>query len=199
MNELELKSTRDSQNFWNFTLTLFVVAAVIILLPMGGVEAMKIIAKMTPFQFILLSLVTFRVTRLIVADFIMQWFRDLFMKKVVVCDDLTKVDYVRCEKQSEGLRRIISDLLGCPWCVGVWAAFGTLVLYYLAVSGVAPSMWFVIYGFALAGAGEFAYAVIGALLAPHTGNMLLVDNKGVNILSGQKHVSSENVCTECGK
>jgi hypothetical protein len=201
MNELELKSTRDSQNFWNFTVTLFVLAAAIIFLPMGSVKAMRVLSEMTPFHFILLSLATFRLTRLFVADFIMQWFRDLFMKKIVAHDDIGNVDYIRCEKQPEGFRRIISDLLGCPWCVGVWMAFATLSTYYLAVSGILPAAWVIIYIFALAGSGEFAYALISALLAPRMGKTLLVDEQGVNVLSGQKqsHGHSENVCTECGK
>ena len=201
MNELELKATRDSQNFWNFTITLFVLAVVIIFLPMGGAKAMRILSEMTPFHFILISLATFRLTRLMVADFIMQWFRDLFMKKIVVHDDVANVDYVRVEKHSVGFRRIVADLLGCPWCVGVWMAFIALLAYYLAVSGILPATWVIIYVFALAGSGEFAYALIGALLAPRTGNTLLVDEQGVNVLSGQKqsHAHNENVCTECGK
>lgn len=200
MNELELKSTYESQNFWNFTITLAVLAGAILLLPFGGDEAMRILTEMTPFHFIILSLATFRLTRLFVADFITQWFRDLFMKKVVVHDDLTNVDYVRCEKQPKGLRRIISDLLGCPWCVGVWMAFCTLLLYYLAVSGVLPAAWVIIYGFSLASAGEFAYALVGSLLASRASSTLLIDEKGINVLSGQRHTTSEgNVCTECGK
>lgn len=198
MNELELKATRTSQNFWNFIITVFVAAFVVVFLPYGGTEATTLLTKMTPFEFIILGLATFRLTRLFVADFIMEWFRDLFMKRVVVHDDIGNVDYVRFEKHTVGLRRLASDLLGCPWCVGVWMSAFSLLCYYLAASGVLPLAWVIIYVFALAGAGEFAYAAIGALLAPH-GNTLLVDNKGVNILSGQKHQSSENVCTECGK
>lgn len=198
MPSLELKKCHSSQNFWNFVITGFVALAVFLSLPFATADTMRVFQEMTPFHFLIVALATFRLTRLFVADFITGWLRDMFMKCVVVHDKVAKVDYVRYEKYDRGLFRVISDLFGCPWCMGVWMAFVSLALYYAAVTGMIPGAWAILFVFALAGAGEFAYALVGSFLTPHS-NTLLVDERGVNILSGQKHDQSENVCTECGK
>ena len=200
MHELELRSTHESQNFWNIVAILIVGGGFFMLLPMVGNDGLTLIREMSPFQFIILALATFRLTRLVVADFVTRWFRDMFMQTIVVRDELAGKDYLRHEKPERGPFRVVADLLGCPWCVGVWMAFVSLALYYLAVSGIFPGAWVVIYVFALAGAGEFGYATIGALLGGRSGDALLVDDKGVNVLSGQKHKKHISlVCTECGK
>lgn len=197
MNTLELKKNRNSQNFFNFIITLLIVTVTIFALPFATPSSMEVFSMMPLFHFVILALATFRLTRLFVADFITEWIRGIFMKRVVVCDETTKDDYVRYEKCDRGLRRVISDLFGCPWCMGVWMAFVSLALYYLAVTGIMPGAWVIIFIFALAGAGEIAYALAGSLLTKH--DTLLVDERGTNILSGQKHKAVENICTQCGR
>lgn len=202
MPELELKETRNSLYFWNIIATIVFVVVVVKAVDIVGVEAVRTISHILPFHFLLVSFATFRLTRLLVADHITQWLRDLCMKNVTVKDPLTGVVFVRCEKPAKGLRRLISDLLGCPWCVGVWMAMVAIVLYYLAVTELFPVAWIIILVFAIAGAGELVYAVVVALLAPHMVMGFPMDQKGSNLLGGAKRPqpsdSTANVCTDCG-
>lgn len=205
MPELELKKTRDSLYFWNIVATIIFLALIVKIMMIGGIGAVRIIANMSPFHFLVVSFATFRMTRLLVADHITQWMRDLCMESVAVKDPLTGAVFVRCEKPVKGLRRLISDLLGCPWCVGVWMAFVAVILYYLAAIEFTPFAWIIIIVFAIAGAAELIYAIVVALLAPHVVMGFPMDQKGSNLLGGQKRpsipqpqVPSANVCTECG-
>lgn len=202
MPELELKETRNSLYFWNIIATIVFVVVMVKAVDVVGIEAVRIVSHISPYHFLLVSFATFRLTRLLVADHITQWLRDLCMKSVTVNDPMTGAVFVRCEKPTKGLRRLVSDLLGCPWCVGVWVAMVVIVLYYIAVTELFPVAWIVILVFAIAGAGELVYAVVVALLAPHMVMGFPMDQKGSNLLGGSKRPqppdSSTNVCTDCG-
>lgn len=201
MDGLELKTTRDSLYFWNIIVTIVFVVAIIKIVTIAGMEAMQVIADISPFHFLLVSLTTFRLTRLFVSDHITEWLRGLCMKKVSINDPLTGAIFVKQEKHSRGLRRLISDILGCPWCVGVWVALGTIVLYYTAVTDIFRAGWMVILVFSLAGAAEIIYAVVVALLSPHARVGFEMQQRGSNLLGSAKRAptsQSTNVCTECG-
>lgn len=201
MDELELKTTRDSLYFWNIITIIVFVVVVIKIVAITGAEAMRVIADISPFHFLLVSLTTFRLTRLFVADHITAWLRDLCMKKISINDTLTGAIFVKQEKYPKGLRRLISDILGCPWCVGVWVALGTIVLYYTAVTDIFRAGWMVILVFSLAGAAELIYAIVVALLAPHAHIGFEAQQKGSNLLGSARRAPSSqnaNVCTECG-
>lgn len=201
MDNLELKTTRDSLYFWNIIAIIVFMVVIIKIVTIAGVEAMQVISEISPFHFLLISLTTFRLTRLFVADHITEWLRDLCMKKVSINDPLTGAVFVRQEKYSKGLRRLISDILGCPWCVGVWVALGTIMLYYTAITGIFSAGWMIILVFSLAGAAELIYAVVVALLSPHARVGFEMQQKGSNLLGSAKRVppsQNANVCTECG-
>lgn len=201
MHELELKETRNSLYFWNIITTIIFAVLIVKIVDAIGIEAVRTIASISPYHFILVSFATFRLTRLFVADHITQWLRDLCMKSVTVKDPLTGVTFVRCEKPIKGLRLLISDFLGCPWCVGVWMALVSIILYYVATIELFPVAWLIILVFATAGAGELVYAATVALLAPHMIMGFPLDQKGANLLGGAKRpqeVLSANVCEECG-
>ena len=201
MDGLELKTTRDSLYVWNIITTIIFIVVVVKAVTIAGVDSMQVIAGISPFHFLLVSLTTFRLTRLFVSDHITQWIRDLCMKEVSINDPLTGAIFVRKEKHLKGLRRLISDILGCPWCVGVWVALGAIALYYVAVTDIFPAGWIVILVFGLAGSAELIYAVVVALLAPHARMGFEMKQKGSNILGSAQHTSpsqNANVCTECG-
>ena len=198
MPELELKETQYSQYFWNITISIIFIAILFLLMSMSDILDTGILMKISPFHFIVVTLEKFRLTRLFVADHITEWLRDLCMKKVFVKDEMTGDMYMRCEKPIKGIRRIGIDLLECPWCMGIWMALISLVLYYLAITEVFFLSWIILLIFAVAGFSEIIYASIVALMAPHEGGAYLVDQRGVNILSGQRHKSAPNVCTDCG-
>ncbi|QAS51598.1 DUF1360 domain-containing protein [Halobacillus litoralis] len=78
------------------------------------------------FEFLLLGLASFRLTRLIVRDYIMEWLRRPFIE-------------VRIEKNEDGIEEewiepkgFIGEGLGCQWCVGVWSSL-IMVFFYIMV------------------------------------------------------------------
>lgn len=83
------------------------------------------------FDFILLILATFRLIRLFVYDLIADFIRDSFSKR------------------DKGIKKTLYELLHCPWCVGVWAAWGVGFMYFLT-----PYAWFPILVVAMAGIGS---------------------------------------------
>ena len=206
MNELELKVTRNSLYFWNIVATIIFITFLFKINILAGNQLMYVFTNISPFHFVILSFAVFRLTRLLVADHITQWLRDLCMKTVDVKDPFTGAIFVRCEKPIKGIRRLISDLLGCPWCMGVWVAFAALVLYYLAAIGIFSLGWMIILIFALAGAGELVYAVVVSLLSPHTTINNLPLSTACNLLGGEQKQSSSviqsmtapGVCVDCG-
>ena len=203
MDELELKETRNSLYFWNIIATIVFIILVVNVVEFIGINAVRVIARISPFHFLLVSFATFRLTRLFVADHITQWMRDMCMKRISVKDPLTGEVFVRCEKHTKGLRRLVSDLLECPWCVGVWMAMAVIALYYVAAVEVFPVAWIIIIVFAVAGGAELIYASVVALLAPHIDMGFPMNQKGANLLGGQKRSTLvtnpvPNVCTECG-
>lgn len=96
------------------------------------------------FDFVLLSLAAFRITRLIVYDKITRWFRELFADTREF--EEAGVVFVEIKPYGVGIRHTIHDLLQCPWCIGVWSALIAAFFYF-----VFPWAWFVILFLAVAG------------------------------------------------
>ena len=91
-------------------------------------------SELTWVDFTLITLSTFRLTRLFMYDQITKWFREQFYN----LRDLGN-GYV-LEKPISGPRRTIADLFSCQWCLGMWLAamvtFFYLItpwVYYLAI------------------------------------------------------------------
>lgn len=130
------------QYFWNFIFGIFFI----ILMIMGTIilttEARLSYAELTPVDYILIILATWRLTRLFVYDVVTKWLREQFydLKKTGRSYELVQ--------PPAGPRRTLVDLMSCPWCFGVWAG-ATVTFFYLltpyaifpvivlAVSGVA--------------------------------------------------------------
>ncbi len=89
-------------------------------------------ADLTIIDFLLLTLATWRITRLFVYDTITKFFREQFW-------DLVKVGKsFELEKPKFGPRRTLADLLSCPWCVSTWAAASLIFFYLLTPYAVFP-------------------------------------------------------------
>ena len=97
-------------------------------------------------EFLLLSLASFRLTRLIVYDKITNFIRKPFHREVEeILEDGSVETYI--EIKGKGLRRFLGELLSCHWCTGVWCAAGlytgylltpfifTGIIYILAIAG----------------------------------------------------------------
>jgi hypothetical protein len=124
------------QKFWNFMATVIYMILTVLLgyaLKRKGVE----IEQIRIWEVFVLALATYRLTRILVFDKIFKFFRDFFRSKSRVY-----VFYV------------VKEILGCPWCAGVWVAltivaiyflvpYGNLFIYLLAIAGIAS--FFVIF------------------------------------------------------
>jgi len=137
---LVLNMRFSDQYFWNIVFALLFLAFIIT----GGIilesEAYRPMTDVTVFEFVILALATFRLTRLFVYDKITAFFREQFYDVV----ELKTKRYL--EKPARGPRRTLADLLSCPWCTGVWFAATVVFFYYLT-----PYAWYPILFLAIAG------------------------------------------------
>ncbi len=86
----------------------------------------------TAFDYIILTLATWRVTRLMTHDSITRFVREQFM-------DIVKVGRgYRLEKPKTGPRRLLAELFSCPWCASIWAGTCVLFVYLLTPYAVFP-------------------------------------------------------------
>ncbi len=119
------------QYVWNaFFMSLF-----LLLLGLGGVwfgRTEGFPSTIPVFDFLLLAFAVFRLIRLFAYDKITQFIRDFF------------------SIWESGPFKTISDLMGCPWCLGIWASLGLVFLYYAAAFG-----WYIILVLAVAGCASF--------------------------------------------
>lgn len=76
-------------------------------------------------DFVLLSLASFRLTRLIVFDTITAFIRKPFFEEVEEQNEI----YIVPKKS--GIKGWIGKLLDCYWCTGMWMAIFLVVCYYL--------------------------------------------------------------------
>lgn len=134
---------RDNQNIWNFLFAVFFLILVYLagwtLISVNG----GLPASIPFFDFVLLVLATFRMTRLVVYDRIMKFFHDWFLDDKELITSGGDVLFLR-EKPADGPRRTMADLLSCPWCTGMWFAFAVPFFYFLT-----PYAWFVILALAI--------------------------------------------------
>jgi hypothetical protein len=77
----------------------------------------------------LLGLAAARVTDVLSTDEIMRWLREPFIE--LEPTEIAGREVEVREGRGDGWRRVIGNLLSCPWCVGVWVAAGLTYLYFL--------------------------------------------------------------------
>ena len=120
------------QYFWNFVFTVFFL----ILIVMGAIiletESRVRFADLSTMDFILMTLATWRLTRLMFYDTVTKFVREQFWDVVKVGKSYS------LEKPPTGPRRTIADLLSCPWCFGVWAAAIIIFFYLITPYAVYP-------------------------------------------------------------
>tara|TARA_B100000508_G_scaffold72037_1_gene56108 strand:+ start:79 stop:558 length:480 start_codon:yes stop_codon:yes gene_type:complete len=122
------------QYFWNFVFTIFFA----ILIIMGAIiletEARISWDQLTVVDYILITLASWRVTRLVIHDAITKFFREQFW-------DVKKVGRgMVLEKPKTGPRRTLADLLSCPWCFGIWATAMVIFFYLITPYAVFPTV-----------------------------------------------------------
>lgn len=120
-----------SEYFWNFLYTLVFLGLVLF----GGYllwQQKLFITQLGIFDFIIISLASYRLTRLLVYDKVLNFIRDKIVKST----------------SEKGWMVSSRYFLTCPWCAGVWMSLfitslylyhdlGKFLAYVLAVAGVA--------------------------------------------------------------
>ena len=125
------KTTTSDQDFWNIVfMIIFVLLAFYISYKIIERNP-NLITEIRVFEFLIISVATFRFIRLLTYDKIMIFLRDFFNKE-------------------RGIRRTIHELLICPWCTGIWAALFVITIYFLVPLG---NIFILI--IAIAGVGSF--------------------------------------------
>src|SRR3989344_2956338 len=110
MDKLEPK---NNQNLWNFLYTAFFIflfaSGVMIIYKVNGFLPTAI----DFFDFILIILASFRLTRLFIYDRVMKFFRDWFLDSREVITPEGEVLILR-EKPTDGPKRTAAEILDCP-------------------------------------------------------------------------------------
>ena len=89
------------------------------------------------FEFLLLCLATFRLTRLLVFDTITVFLRRPFHELIEETNTEGQVEtYLHIK--GDGLKFWIGELLSCYWCVGVWVAIFFVLAYTFIPVYVGP-------------------------------------------------------------
>ncbi len=140
------------QYFWNVVFSFFFF----LLMVMGTIiletESRIPFAQLTIVDFTLITLASWRLTRLFVYDAITKFFREQFY-------DVVKAGKgSELEKPKFGPRRTLADLLSCPWCFSIWAA-ATVIFFYL----LTPYAFFPILILAISAVASFLQIVSNAV------------------------------------
>lgn len=107
------------------------------------------------FEFIILALACFRMTRLIVFDKITEFIRTPFFDEVEEENENGQTEIYFMPK-STPLKKFMGTLLSCYWCTGVWVAAGLTAGYYLLPTIMSP----IILVFAIAGLAAIVESLV---------------------------------------
>lgn len=157
MHNTPQNTSVNDQDFWNFVFTLLFAGFFLLLLWILFLVHGELPQSIGLFDALLIVLATFRLTRLFVYDKITRFVRNAFLKheETYTREGVTYLTYI---EYAQGPRRTISDLLGCPWCFGVWSALVVSFFYFLT-----PIAWLPIFILAVAGLGTFVQLGANAL------------------------------------
>ncbi len=117
---------------WYGVYTLIYIVLVFVMAGFIWLQGRQFPTAIPLFDFLMLSLATFRIIRLFVYDKVMLFVRDYFASA------------------PHGPKKIAGELLNCPWCFGLWASTFVIFFYY-----VMPMSWFVFLFLAVSGLGSF--------------------------------------------
>lgn len=123
------ENIKKDQHFWHFvTASVYGILSLLLIFVLWEIK--KIPRSISSFDFWLITLATFRITRLLVHDLVSDFIRNPF------------------EGAEHGIKRSIRDLLDCPWCTGTWVALVVVFFYF-----VFPVSWPIILIMAVSGVG----------------------------------------------
>ncbi|MBN8199157.1 MULTISPECIES: DUF1360 domain-containing protein [Bacillaceae] len=88
-------------------------------------------------ELLILSLASFRLTRLMVYDKITEFLRKPFLKEVEEKNQVGETEIYLVVREGR-IRGFFGELLSCYWCTGVWSAIFIYAVYYFYASWSAP-------------------------------------------------------------
>ncbi len=138
---------KEDQNYWNVIFSVFFICVLFLALWMLYRQLNSFPRSIPVFDAVLLAFASFRITRLVVYDKITRFFREWFVTKREVSQG--DIDWVELSPLGRGFRHTMYDLLGCPWCVGLWSGLISCFFYFMY-----PWAWFIILFLAVSGAGS---------------------------------------------
>ena len=122
----------SGQYIWSVVFSLFFVILVIMGAIILETEARVGWIDLTIFDYIIMLLASWRLTRLFVYDSLTRFLREQFL-------DVVKVGRgYKLEQPKSGPRRLLSELFTCPWCMSVWTSSFVVFLYMLTEYAVFP-------------------------------------------------------------
>lgn len=127
-----------NQYVWNVIFIFFFLGLVVFAIWVLEQRAIKSYEAITLAEFILISLASFRIIRLVVYDKIFAFFREQFYNIEYIDGQTILV------KPERGPRRTLADLLSCPWCIGVWAGAMVTFFYFLTPLAYFPVLFLAI-------------------------------------------------------
>lgn len=144
-----MDTKKDDQNFWNIVFSCFFIVFCFGLLKIVFSVRGSIPTTISLFDLSLITLATFRLTRLFVYDKITRFLRDAFFHSNEVYTE-QGVTYFSKKERTHGPLRTIYELLTCPWCFSIWAAIVVIFFYFLT-----PLAWLPILVLAVSGLASF--------------------------------------------
>ena len=120
------------QYFWNIVFSIFFL----VMAAMGAIiletESRVPLTELSLIDFALITLASWRVTRLFVYDEVTKFLREQFW-------DVKKVGRgYQLDKPKTGPRRTLADLFSCPWCFGIWSSAMVIFCYLISEYMVFP-------------------------------------------------------------
>lgn len=120
------------QYVWQVVFGLFFCLLAVMGIIILSTEARLPLTALAPTDLILITLATWRLTRLFINDSITKFFREQFFDLEAAGRGYTLV------KPKRGPRRILNELLTCPWCLGVWMSAIVTFFYLLTEMALYP-------------------------------------------------------------
>jgi hypothetical protein len=87
--------------------------------------------KITLLNLLLLSLASFRLTRLLISDKITEFMRAPFFDEIKEENVVGEIEVYYLPKKT-GIKRFFGELLSCYWCTGIWASTGIVSMFLLS-------------------------------------------------------------------
>lgn len=142
------------------------------------------------FDLILISLTTFRLVRLFVYDSVAQYIRDLFLNVKEV--EVDGVQMIERSKPQGGFKRLMTELLACPWCTSVWVSLFATFVYLLL-----PGLFFAYLVFAISGIASFIQISINRIGWQAEYKKTLTQNLNQTEVKSSNKVKNSKISCNC--